>query len=284
MKKKIDFVKYELVQSFKELSQLSVDCIANKEINDVLYIVTMEELYTNIESISTIKLMETYNKIWFIVKNEQKIFLKNENSGNIFFNFIEIQYLFLDFILTNTFDKLLNLSLTNLENITPSNIPQFSSFNSGTIDLVKKLLDSGNYGSDFIKLGKYLTNSKKNDVAYRKYGENHAKLGTILGLSFIDTTSRPNQIFLTELGKIFYSLTKEKQVEYIIKMCIRIPLIKTTMKTAMYEKVKITELLDSYLSGTTIKRRLPNIMYFFEYMHNHLQNDILMNLFNNIER
>ncbi len=140
------------------------------------------------------------------------------------------------------------------------NIPQFSSFYNGNVHLTKILHECGNFGPDFVVLGKYLTGNGKKLGAYRKYGENHAKLGELLGLCFIDTTPRPNKVFLTNLGKIFVHLEDARQKEFVAKISVQIPIVNLVLKKAIRGIVNLRDEMTVYLSKSTLDRRLPNVM------------------------
>ncbi len=73
--------------------------------------------------------------------------------------------------------------------ITSKDIPQFSSFKNCTKNICKKLLEVNDPGLQFIEIGKLLLDdgNSRNDVAYRKYGENHSKTAFELGMNITMT-------------------------------------------------------------------------------------------------
>lgn len=77
--------------------------------------------------------------------------------------------------------------VVNLEQkvITTASIPQYSSFDDGTTNLIQFLRMAGNFGPSFVEVGKHYLETGHQERAYIKYGENHAKLSEILGTTII---------------------------------------------------------------------------------------------------
>lgn len=121
------------------------------------------------------------------------------------------------------------------------------------------LQNEGDYGFRFETLGKKLTHSTdKSDIAYIKYGENHAKLAAILDLVLIISISGAKYAYLTELGKIL-ACNKEAQDEIIAKLIPLIPIIQFCLRRAVHEKVDVEIILRRYLSKSTAYRRASSI-------------------------
>ncbi|HZJ76488.1 MAG TPA: hypothetical protein VFC70_02155, partial [Oscillospiraceae bacterium] len=68
--------------------------------------------------------------------------------------------------------------------IMTDNIPQYSSYTDGTKKLINILRMAGDNGPSFKEIGIYLLGGGRSDVAYIKYGENHAKLAREYGLVY----------------------------------------------------------------------------------------------------
>ena len=112
----------------------------------------------------------------------------------------------------------------------------------------------------FEELGYYLgqlhDNMKDGSVAQKKYGENHAKLATLLDLACISKNGNQSRIYTSVLGRRFYHLSADKKKDLIKKLCLRIPIIQSVFKTGsvlqIYEEMKI-------LSASTQNRRRSNV-------------------------
>ena len=139
------------------------------------------------------------------------------------------------------------------------NIPQFSSFNNGTIFLIKKLRMGGNYGPTFKEIGEQFLGQGKKKGAYVKYGENHAKLGQLYDLVYIkkDGVSR---VYLSTLGKMLESLEINEQKKLLSKFSFKIPIIQQCVKYDILNPDEVMELLMKYLSESTALRRKSNVI------------------------
>jgi hypothetical protein len=145
------------------------------------------------------------------------------------------------------------------EQILPSNIPQFSDINDAFFSVPEVLYRSGATMS-FDEIGVYLDNGKdKNEVAQRKYGENHSKLATLLDLAVITSYSNAYKVNLSVLGAAFCRRTKDEQKTIAIRLILRIPIVQKMLFEALDSEIDISSKLDS-LSIQTQKRRHPNVI------------------------
>ena len=134
---------------------------------------------------------------------------------------------------------------------------QFSDFKDCTIRICDVIKKAGDHGFNFLEIGKYLESddSHKKDSAYIKYGENHSKTATDLGLLY----NLSNKYFLSCLGFIVCDLSEEMQEKLICRLILRNKLIKRFI----YHAIKDGE--DSYsnevdfLSESTMIRRKSNV-------------------------
>jgi len=175
-------------------------------------------------------------------------------------------------------DTIVNM---NTSPVTAANIPQFSNLNDGTYCLLNILKKAGNFGPTFNDLGKYLTGQGKNEVAYRKYGENHAKLAAQMDLTWIATDKRSNEVFLTLLGKEIIKLDKQDFDKMVSKLSVRIPIIRDIIGAAFRGKVDIDIMMSRYLSKSTVLRRKPNIRTLLRLIEDHCERT-LSHIFSNI--
>lgn len=141
--------------------------------------------------------------------------------------------------------------------VTTYNIPQYSSFDDGSIRLIEYLRMAGDFGPSFVEVGQHFLDIGHSEVAYTKYGENHSKLGELLGLVEIIKKDR-KRVFLTDLGREVEKLDKEKQRVCLAKLSARIPIVQEAMKKDICDIDKLEQLLNIYLSAATALRRRRN--------------------------
>lgn len=124
-------------------------------------------------------------------------------------------------------------------------------------DICKVMTKAGNTGFDFKEIGKLLLDDgiERNDVAYRKYGENHVKTAMQFGL----TQESSGQWYLTCLGKVFADLDLDTQNKLLARVLLRSPFYGTIVADAQYEEdIHLAEYM-GFLSESTQKRRLPSV-------------------------
>ncbi|MDD4001079.1 MAG: hypothetical protein PHX62_09360 [Bacilli bacterium] len=154
---------------------------------------------------------------------------------------------FLDFLFFNQ----------RISPITSNNVFQFSCLEDATSNICTKILQQGDLGLNYVEIGKILLDKdeiKRNEVALRKYGENHSKTAKELSLVQFKT----HYCFLSCVGKAFIKLDDEKRSRILSRLSLRSPLIKNLLLKSLNGRVFLKEEL-VFLSDTTIKRRLPNI-------------------------
>lgn len=144
-----------------------------------------------------------------------------------------------------------------LTNVDAKNIPQFSNVNE--VDRVLSiLLDSGLQNFDFVTIGEYLCKRGTKEGAQRKYGENHYKLCAQLGF-----TTYPPFFQATENGIAYHRETdREAKKIWFGKMILHVPIIQQTLLAVKMndELFSMSDYMSNYLSQSTVKRRLPNVM------------------------
>ena len=140
--------------------------------------------------------------------------------------------------------------------IEASNIPQYSNFYNGTINMISYLRMSGNYGPTFIEIGKHFMRNK-NDAAYRKYGENHVKLAQMLGL--VNFKKRNSiQAFLNPLGISVEKMSEPDKLNVISKLTGLIPIVQYAIINQLNDVLDLQTVLMKYLSEKTAVRRRKN--------------------------
>ncbi|AIO18963.1 hypothetical protein KQ51_01085 [Candidatus Izimaplasma bacterium HR1] len=143
--------------------------------------------------------------------------------------------------------------------IKSGDIPQFSKLKHCGFDLVHRLakLDFC-YGFTYDEIGEIYLDDDHKQLAYKKYGENHAKTAEMFGLIFIDRGTRPHKSYLTNLGKLI-SENEYSIIDLVLtNTIITSSFFRYILVKAYFEDVSVSKEID-FLALETIKRRLPNI-------------------------
>lgn len=189
----------------------------------------------------------------------------------------------LNMSISNIFNTFKNLPLS--EKVEPHNIPQFSSINDAIIE-TPIVLEKASLPLSIVSLGLYLDNGhKKNQVAQRKYGENHAKLATLLDLATISSFSSPSMVSLSLLGKEYNKRNSKDKNLLASRLILRIPIIQSVLMKATKSMVNLEDEFFS-LKESTKKRRLPNTRKLLDFLDSNFtatDND-LIEVMNNIRR
>jgi len=145
--------------------------------------------------------------------------------------------------------------IAEIEELDVQTIPQFSSIYSTTHDLLeivygKKL----SYEEIGVRLD-YGTVKKKE--ARAKYGENHAKLGALMDLVFIDgdVDSRKMKTTISPMGQCFQSLDEETKVKLRDRLFLRIPIIQKLIKETKEEETSLDSILFSVTNSSKTQER-----------------------------
>ena len=148
--------------------------------------------------------------------------------------------------------------------ITSQDVVQFSSFVDASSRICNVLFDVDNNGLSNIQIGTSLLNDGKprKDGALRKYGENHAKTGIELGL----VQSCYSSYYLTCLGMIFNQLCESDKIELIRRVILRNRFFQKVILKSQRGPVSIVKEM-SFLSESTVKRRLPNVRFLYSLIY-----------------
>ena len=157
------------------------------------------------------------------------------------------------------------LKEADLDNILPSNIPQYSKMDDAIHSVVDILFRTGEANLTYEDLGYYLDGKDKSDVAQKKYGENHAKFATLLDLTSITALKNVNYIGLSVLGHAYYNLTKDKKEALVARHALRIPIIQHLLVDAFEKEVTISDYMHG-LSNQTKKRRKSNVVDLINFL------------------
>lgn len=168
-----------------------------------------------------------------------------------------------------------------LENILPSNIPQYSQMNEAIHTVVDILQKSGKENLTFDEMGYYMEGKQKNENAQRKYGENHSKFAALLDLAAISAPNKVNHIELSVLGHVYCNFPIEKQETLVARLAFRIPIIQYIFVDALNKEVIVSEYMHG-LSEETKKRRKPNVVDLIKFLKNYATEEMIQ-IFNHIE-
>lgn len=194
-------------------------------------------------------------------------FFKRDFENKISENLMEYNYQFpqqeiLDYIHIINQQPISEILLAVIERnknfeITSADLLQFSSFEDCTVNICALFLNENNPGLTAEETGRLLlaNQSKKKLLAYRKYGENHAKAAVSLGLAYVIT----NVYFISSLGMVYNQLSEETQRNLTTRLVLRTPEISLLyQKYSESRNVNAREFM-SALSDSTYRRRRSNL-------------------------
>ena len=184
-------------------------------------------------------------------------------------NEIDITYNIQQDIVEKIFEELLSLTIDECLSIVDSNnygniadikhIPQFGKIET-LIRVPQYFVDKGQSSVDYPQLGFYLKpDINASLVANSKFGENHGKATSLLGL----TACVNGRIIPSALTTEFCSCDYDKQSEILLKLLFRIPIVQITLKGALHG------VFDGYvpmnnLMESTRKRRSQSMRTIFK--------------------
>lgn len=152
---------------------------------------------------------------------------------------------------------IMNFDLKKIE-IKKGDIPQFSNLMDGSINLIEYLRKAGNYGPTFEEIGRHYSLGSRKKDAYRKYGENHARLAEALKLVEIRKESK-QRVYLSEMGALVERMKKRWQTMSIERLAASIPIVQYCIQNQIVEREEMIMLLENYLSPQTAIRRNRNM-------------------------
>lgn len=147
-------------------------------------------------------------------------------------------------------------TIAERQQIEAGDVFQFSNLDNATSLFCEKMRNTSNPGMKFVEMGKILLDDgvKRKDGALTKYGENHAKTATMLGLAF----ELCNTYYLSGIGYIYATLSKEQQTKLLSRLILRNKLVVRLYQASKNGQVDMKEFL-YMLSDSTYDRRRSNI-------------------------
>ncbi len=136
-------------------------------------------------------------------------------------------------------------------------LTQSSSFAACSTQMCKVLEWHGNPGMQFVEIGQLFPQyvRQRNEMAFRKYGENQIKTSAQLGLVF----EYYGYWYLTCVGYVFNELECQQQLSLLARTILRIPLYSDIIIKLMNNDVNITMYMDN-LADSTKGRRSGSIL------------------------
>jgi len=167
-------------------------------------------------------------------------------------------------------DADINVSLS----VSQASVPQYSNFEDGAYRIVDILTKYNNTGFTYSQLGEIMATKERNDVANKKYGENHANLARLLDFVAI-TNTMPRRVFLTKLGKVFDKANDKVKIEILKFQIFRMEIIKDIIDKYNNKSFSLLSyLLSIPLAKTTAIRRSSNVKYLFEFLYNNGEKEV----------
>lgn len=166
------------------------------------------------------------------------------------------------------YDKFLEHIKNDLNYITvlSSDVPQFSSLDSATYKICEILGSRQEQGYTFEEIGQMLLPERSADtVANKKYGENHVKTATDLGLCFY----YKGRYYISAIGRVFSQLNLYQKDQLLSRLTLRNHLVYSVVHHALNGlNVDVASEI-SFLAESTVKRRKNNCLILIRLMdHN----------------
>ena len=179
-------------------------------------------------------------------------------------NIDEITKKFVKIILSTPLDIFSEIvkKISNREKVVPDNIPQFSDM-ATAMYYVPEVLKKAGTGLGYAEIGEKLLSNEKNNIANKKYGENHSKLAAMLDLAVVSKDSSSAVVSLSILGGAFCNLTSDEKDDILAKLCYRIPIIQKAICADDAEESLLCDM--QCLASTTKLRRLCNVRSLLEF-------------------
>lgn len=156
-------------------------------------------------------------------------------------------------------------NFSKVSSLSSKDIFQFSNLEDATKNLCKLVKQKKDPGLKHIAVGRILLNDGKNrnDGAYTKYGENHAKFAEDLGLMY----SLESVFFLSCLGYVLDELEEDLYKKLLTRLVLRLRLVQKLYLDSLKGVVDLRDSL-SVLSESTFVRRSSNVKTILKFLIN----------------
>lgn len=169
---------------------------------------------------------------------------------------------YIDRVLSIPYIEFIDYIRENKGIIDDTQLTQSSNFITCSSDMCEAIESRGNPGLSFVEIGQMFPkyNLKKNETAYRKYGENQVKTSTQLGLTF----EYYDHWYLTCVGYVYNQLDHQKQEALLARTILRIPLYQNLLLCLIKEDVYLTNYMNK-IAPSTQGRRAGSILKLLEF-------------------
>jgi len=152
--------------------------------------------------------------------------------------------------------------------IDKKDISQFSDFKDAYFTVPFLLQNCGLTDVDYSKMGYMLREEKRNEVADKKYGENHIKTASQLGLCRFKKCRANANAF----GKLFVKISESDRKNILPKICLYVPYIQNYFMAGATDETR--EEILNILSVTTQNRRRANVNTIIQTIKEALENEL----------
>lgn len=152
----------------------------------------------------------------------------------------------------------------NVSYLESKDVVQFSDLNDCTTNICKKIKLNGDNGVNAFEIGQLLEDDGKErkNGALIKYGENHAKTATNLGL----LQCIENKFFLSCFGYVYDELNGDNKNAFLMRLILRNKLIWRLLYKAMIKGGSNYYFETGFLSKSTQLRRKANVKSLFDVL------------------
>lgn len=152
--------------------------------------------------------------------------------------------------------------LDRTKELTPAEVPCFSTFTNGAIR-INELLEFAEDGLTYVDIG-YQLMKTQSFTAQSKYGENHSKLAAAMSLVSINVHSRPANIRATSLGHYLVSFPLEQKANILRKLLLRDHCLQALIQKSLLGSVSYRSTVKQ-LSDSTAYRRRTSVKQLIEF-------------------
>ena len=177
---------------------------------------------------------------------------------------------YIERVLAIPYLEFINYIKGNKGEIEDEQLTQSSNFAACSSELCKAIESQGNPGMKFIDIGQLFPQyiKQKNEIAFRKYGENQVKTSAQLGLTF----EYYGYWYLSCIGYIYNELELSQQERLLARTVIRIPLYQDIILRLQEGDVFLIEYMKN-LAPSTQGRRAGSIMRLLNFCLSECKNE-----------
>ena len=179
-------------------------------------------------------------------------------------------YDYIDHVLSIPYSEFIDFIKDNKDIIEDDQLTQSSNFAACSTEMCAAIESQGNPGMRYLEIGQLFPQyiKQKNDVAFRKYGENQVKTSAQLGLTF----EYYGYWYLTCVGYIYNDLNQQQKEALLARTILRIPLYQDLVTRLLKRDVFLTEYMKN-IAPSTQGRRAGSIMRLLDFCLNECRHE-----------